>query len=122
MYPLLTTDTLLEIGAAVASAVLSLDEHLSQTINFTESVFSKISAAMAQMFLQRCRPFHLPTLSDAGHVSCRKHFLFPKIMLPVGVLLSYSVLPYQNTLNASRTAANDFDTKSCSSMNTRSAR
>jgi hypothetical protein len=41
-----------------------------------------------------------------------KHFACPEILLPVCVLLlSYSVLPCQDTalLNASRTAANDFD-------------
>jgi hypothetical protein len=40
---------------------------------------------------------HLSTLPDAGHVSCRKHFLCPEILLSVGVLLSYSALPCQNT-------------------------
>jgi hypothetical protein len=40
---------------------------------------------------------HLSTMSDAGHVSCLKHFLCPDILLPVGVLLSYLVLLYQDT-------------------------
>jgi hypothetical protein len=31
-YPILTDDALLEIGTVVISAVLSLDEHLSQTL------------------------------------------------------------------------------------------
>jgi hypothetical protein len=32
-YPVVAADTLLEIGTVVISAVLSLDEHLSQTNN-----------------------------------------------------------------------------------------
>jgi hypothetical protein len=52
-YPVVAAETMLEIGTAVISAVLSLDEQLSQTNSFP----------------------------------------FSKILLPIGVLLSYSV-PY----------------------------
>jgi hypothetical protein len=56
------------------------------------------------------------------HVSSRKHFLCPEILLPVGliaVLFGTSSSGYA-FLNASRTAANDLDAKKCSRMNTRS--
>jgi hypothetical protein len=61
-YPVAAADTLLEIGTAVISAVLSLDEHLSQCF-----------------------------------------FLWPEILLCC--VVGYALL------NASRTAANDFDAK-----------
>jgi nitrate reductase gamma subunit len=77
---------------AVISAVLSLDEHLSQKIHFAGTVFSKISVAVVLVFLRRCGTSHLSTLSDVGHFSCRKHLLHPEMLLPVGVLFSYSVL------------------------------
>jgi hypothetical protein len=49
------------------------------------------------VFLQRYRASHLSTLSDFEHVSRRKHFLCPEILLPVCVLLSYSILSCQDT-------------------------
>jgi hypothetical protein len=56
-YPVVAADALLEITTAVISAVLSLDEYLSQDT----------------------------------------HFLCPEILLQVGALLSYLVLPCQDT-------------------------
>jgi hypothetical protein len=51
---------------------------------------------------------YLSTLSYAGQTSCRKHFLYPEILLSVGVLLSHSVT--HKLLNDSRTPANGFFT------------
>jgi hypothetical protein len=39
---------------------------------------------------------HLSILSDSRKFSCRKHFLYPELILPVDVLLSYSILPCQD--------------------------
>jgi hypothetical protein len=55
-------------------------------------------------------PLHVETSSPSPY--CPKHFKCPESLLPVCVLLSFSVLPCQNALqNASRTAANDSDAK-----------
>jgi hypothetical protein len=43
------------------------------------------------VFIQHCEASQLSTLSNAGHVSCRKHFLC-LMMLSAGVL-SYLILP-----------------------------
>jgi hypothetical protein len=46
---------------------------------------------------------------DARQVACCKHFLHPKVLLPVDVLLSYSLLPVKYAFrSASPMAANDF--------------
>jgi hypothetical protein len=77
---------------AVISAVLSLDEHLSHIIYFAGTVLSEISAAIALVFLQRCGASQVTKLSDAGHVSCRKHFLCPEILfyqLVYGTVVSF---------------------------------
>jgi hypothetical protein len=84
-YDFSAADALLKIDMAVISVVLSL----------AGTMFSKIFEAIP--LLQRCGVSHQSTLSDAGHVSCRKHFLSAQILLLVGVLLSYSVLPCQDT-------------------------
>jgi hypothetical protein len=86
IYPIFAADALLEIGTAVISAFMSLDEYILM-----------ISAANALVYPQRCGVCHLSILSDNGHVSCRKNFVCPKILLPVGVLTSYSVLLCQDT-------------------------
>jgi hypothetical protein len=62
---------------------------LPEISHFARTVFSKIYVAIALVFLQRCRASHLSTLSDNRHVSCHKHILCPKILLPVCVIWSY---------------------------------
>lgn len=58
---------------------------------------------------QRCWAAQLLTLSCVGHVPRRRHFAWNQTLLPVGVLLAYSVLPCQVVLlNASWTSINDF--------------
>jgi hypothetical protein len=51
----------------------------------------------------------MSTLSDAGHVSCRKYFFCPKILLPVGVFVVFlgHLFVRMRIVNASRTTAND---------------
>jgi hypothetical protein len=71
-YPVVAADALLEISTSVISAVLSLDEHLSQTNTY-----------------------------------CAPKFCFQSVYC---CLIRYSLSGYA-LLNASRTAANDFDAK-----------
>jgi hypothetical protein len=110
-YPAVAADALLEIGTAVISAVLSLDDHLSQIIHFADTILSKISAAIAIVFLQRCGAFS--SVNTVRHQTC-----FLSQTLPVSqrfdtsrciVVLFGTSLPGYALLNASRTAANDFD-------------
>jgi hypothetical protein len=45
---------------------------------------------------QHFSAYGLPKLFDVERVACRKHFLCPEILLPVGVLLPCSVFPCQD--------------------------
>jgi hypothetical protein len=80
------------------------------------------SVAIALVFHQRCGAPQMSKLSDARHVSCRKHFLCPEIFFSWCIVLFGTSLSGYALLNASRTAANNFDAKWSSRMNTRSAR
>jgi hypothetical protein len=61
--------------------------------HFPWTVFTEIFVVIVLVFLQCCRSTHLSTVSNTGHVSCRKLFLCSEVLLPVDVLLSYSVPP-----------------------------
>jgi hypothetical protein len=54
-YPIVVADALLEIGTAVISAVLSLDEHLSQTNTswVTKFCYQLVNCRLIQYFLLR---------------------------------------------------------------------
>jgi hypothetical protein len=54
------------------------------------SVFSKVSNKIARLY--RGGVSRLSTVSDAGHTSFRKHFLWLKILLLFGVLLTYLLI------------------------------
>jgi hypothetical protein len=56
-YPVVAADALLEIGTAVISAVLSLDEHLSQTNNSCAPKFcyQSVYFCLIRYFLVRIR-------------------------------------------------------------------
>jgi hypothetical protein len=50
-YPVIAADALLEVDGAVISAVLSLGDHLSLIIHFAGTIFSRMSAAIALLYL-----------------------------------------------------------------------
>jgi hypothetical protein len=92
MYPLVPSDALIKIALAAISAVWSLDQHLSEIIQFPVTMLSNISAAIELVFLICCGMYHFLELSGAGQVSCRNLVLCPEILVEVDVLLSYSTL------------------------------
>jgi hypothetical protein len=55
LYPVIAVDALLEIGTAIISAVLSLDEHLSQTNTFyvLKFCYQLVYCCLVQFFLAR---------------------------------------------------------------------
>jgi hypothetical protein len=109
---------------AIISSVLSLDEHLSQIIHFSGTIFSKISVVIVLVLLQSFRVPHLSTLTDAGHVSYHKHFLCPQNLVTsrcIVVLFGTSLSGY-GLLNVSQTAGNNLNSKKCSRVHTYSTR
>jgi hypothetical protein len=87
--PLLQLMALLEIGTAVTAAVLSARwAHLTDNPLCWDSLFKDLYVDRASVF-KRYGASHLSTVSGAGYVFCRKHFMCHETVLPVGVLLSF---------------------------------
>jgi hypothetical protein len=88
-----------------------LNEHLSQTIHFAGTIFSKISATIMLVFLQWFTAF-------VNTVWCQACFLSQTLSVSQNLVTSRwtdvlrdNSLSGNTLLNVSRTAGNDFDTR-----------
>jgi hypothetical protein len=95
LYPAIAADVQIEVGTTLIPAIWTLDDGMSEVIQFAVTVFSNIYAAIALVFLQLCGVQRLSKLFDDGYFSRYKTVLSPKILLPVYVsccLIRYSLL------------------------------